>query len=72
MCESRHLPAETLIIFDKIQKCPTALNALKYFREKANEYYAIAAGKVKKRFENMGVLKRLIRSFQRFLFNAHL
>ncbi|MGI6602322.1 MAG: ATP-binding protein [Saccharofermentanales bacterium] len=38
------LPAETLIIFDEIQECSEALNALKYFREKANEYHVIAAG----------------------------
>lgn len=38
------LPYETLIIFDEIQECPAALNSLKYFREKANEYHIIAAG----------------------------
>lgn len=38
------LPGETLIIFDEIQECPEALNALKYFREKANEYHVVAAG----------------------------
>lgn len=38
------LPGETLIIFDEIQECPSALNALKYFKEKANEYHVIAAG----------------------------
>lgn len=38
------LPEETLIIFDEIQKCPEALNSLKYFKEKANEYHVIAAG----------------------------
>ena len=38
------LPRETLIIFDEIQECPDALNALKYFREKANEYHVVAAG----------------------------
>ena len=37
-------PGETLIIFDEIQECPAALNALKYFKEKANEYHVIAAG----------------------------
>lgn len=35
---------ETLIIFDEIQECPEALNTLKYFKEKANEYHVIAAG----------------------------
>jgi len=38
------IPAETLIIFDEIQECSAALNALKYFREKANEYHVITAG----------------------------
>ena len=38
------LPKETLIIFDEIQECPAALNALKYFKEKANNYHVIAAG----------------------------
>jgi len=38
------IPSETLIIFDEIQECPSALNALKYFREKANEYHVISAG----------------------------
>ena len=37
-------PAETLIIFDEIQECPEALNTLKYFKEKANEYHVVAAG----------------------------
>ena len=37
-------PRETLIIFDEVQECPEALNALKYFKEKANEYHVIAAG----------------------------
>ena len=38
------LPGETLVIFDEVQECPSALNALKYFKEKANEYHVIAAG----------------------------
>ena len=38
------IPGETLVIFDEIQECPEALNALKYFREKANDYHIIAAG----------------------------
>lgn len=37
-------PGKTLIVFDEIQECPPALNALKYFKEKANEYHVIAAG----------------------------
>jgi len=40
------LPGETLIIFDEIQECPEALNTLKYFKEKANEYHVIAAGRL--------------------------
>ena len=38
------LPQDTLVIFDEVQECPAALNALKYFKEKANEYHVIAAG----------------------------
>ena len=38
------VPGKTLIIFDEIQECPEALNSLKYFKEKANEYHVIAAG----------------------------
>ena len=38
------LPEKTLIIFDEVQECPEALNSLKYFREKANEYHVVAAG----------------------------
>ena len=38
------IPEETLIVFDEIQECSEALNALKYFREYANEYHIMAAG----------------------------
>ena len=38
------LPEKTLIIFDEIQECPNALNALKYFNEEANEYHIVCAG----------------------------
>ena len=38
------LPGETLLIFDEVQECPHALNALKYFKEKANGYHVVAAG----------------------------
>lgn len=38
------LPEETLVLFDEIQECPEALNTLKYFKEKANDYHVIAAG----------------------------
>lgn len=38
------LSQKTLIIFDEIQECPEALNTLKYFKEKANDYHIIAAG----------------------------
>lgn len=37
-------PKTTLIIFDEIQECPAALNSLKYFCEKANEYHVVTAG----------------------------
>lgn len=38
------IPEKTLIVFDEIQECPNALNALKYFEEEANEYHIISAG----------------------------
>ena len=44
ICGEKIEPEKTLIIFDEIQECPEALNALKYFKEKANEYHVIAAG----------------------------
>ena len=37
-------PQKTLIIFDEIQECSAALNALKYFNENAREYCVITAG----------------------------
>lgn len=42
--EKKIEPEKTLIIFDEIQECPEALNSLKYFKEKANEYHVICAG----------------------------
>ena len=44
IAETKIEPEETLIVFDEIQECPEALNALKYFKEKAGEYHVIAAG----------------------------
>ena len=38
------LQRDTLIVFDEIQECSAALNALKYFKEKANDYHVMAAG----------------------------
>ena len=38
------IPEKTLIIFDEIQECPNALNSLKYFCEKADEYHIASAG----------------------------
>lgn len=38
------LPGETLIIFDEIQECLPALNALKYFNENAPKYHIACAG----------------------------
>lgn len=37
-------PERHLIIFDEVQECPEALNSLKYFYEKANQYHVISAG----------------------------
>ncbi|MCD7849051.1 MAG: ATP-binding protein [Parabacteroides sp.] len=42
--DSPILPHRTLIIFDEIQECNKALNALKYFCEDAPEYAVVAAG----------------------------
>ena len=44
ICGEKILPGETLLLFDEVQECPEALNSLKYFCEKANEYHIIAAG----------------------------
>jgi len=38
------IPGKTLLVFDEIQECPEALNALKYFNENAAEYDIICAG----------------------------
>ena len=38
------IPGETLIIFDEIQECESALNSLKYFCEDAPQYHIVAAG----------------------------
>jgi predicted AAA+ superfamily ATPase len=35
---------DTLIVFDEVQECPSALNSLKYFNEKAPELHIAAAG----------------------------
>ena len=37
-------PGKSLIIFDEIQECNAALNALKYFCENAPEYHVVCAG----------------------------
>ena len=44
IAEEKIEPGKHLIIFDEVQECPEALNTLKYFYEKANEYHVIAAG----------------------------
>ena len=41
---TRITPGDTLIILDEIQACPSALTALKYFNERANEYHIACAG----------------------------
>lgn len=38
------LENDTLLFFDEIQECKSALNALKYFKEDAPDYHVIAAG----------------------------
>lgn len=43
-CGFKLTPRDTLIIFDEIQECSEALNALKYFSEEAPDYDIIAAG----------------------------
>lgn len=40
----RILPGRTLVIFDEVQECPSALTSLKYFCEEAPEYAVAAAG----------------------------
>jgi predicted AAA+ superfamily ATPase len=37
-------PKNTLIFFDEIQACKSAITSLKYFKEDASEYHIIAAG----------------------------
>lgn len=44
ICGKKIEPENHLIIFDEVQECPEALNSLKYFYEKANEYHIISAG----------------------------
>ena len=44
IAEKKIEPEKTLIIFDEIQECSSALNSLKYFNEKCNAYHIIAAG----------------------------
>ena len=61
MLEKIH-PLDTLIIFDEVQECLEALNALKYFKEKANEYHVIAAGCL------LGTL--LVKSNEKFMYGA--
>ena len=40
----KFVPGETLLVFDEIQDCPDALNALKYFHEEKRELHVAAAG----------------------------
>lgn len=44
MASGKKITTDTLIIFDEIQACEEALNALKYFCEEAPEYYIACAG----------------------------
>lgn len=38
------VPEKTLLVFDEIQRCPRALNSLKYFCEENPEYAIVSAG----------------------------
>ena len=38
------IPGSTLVVFDEIQECPKAIQALKYFCENLPELHVIAAG----------------------------
>ena len=38
------VPGKTLVVFDEVQTCPSALGSLKRFQETAPEYHVIAAG----------------------------
>lgn len=44
LASGEKITPDTLIIFDEIQACEEALNALKYFCEEAPEYYVASAG----------------------------
>lgn len=44
LASGQKITTETLLIFDEIQACPSALNSLKYFCEDAPEYYIACAG----------------------------
>lgn len=44
MASGQKITENTLIVFDEIQACPEALNALKYFYEDAPQYYVASAG----------------------------
>lgn len=44
LCNVRITQEDTLIIFDEIQECDRALNALKFLNENAKGYHIIAAG----------------------------
>lgn len=44
LCDTEITPGDTLIVFDEIQLCPTALKSLKYWQEDAGEYCVAAAG----------------------------
>lgn len=44
LASGQRITKNTLIVFDEIQSCNSALNALKYFCENASEYYVVCAG----------------------------
>ena len=42
--DKKIIPGKTLVVFDEIQDCPRAIQALKYFCENLSELHLIAAG----------------------------
>lgn len=44
LASGQRITKNTLIIFDEIQSCNNALNALKYFCENASDHYVVCAG----------------------------
>ncbi len=79
-CQQPIIAGRTLIIFDEIQECEEALNALKYFCDDAPQYHIIAAGSLlgvavkKKRMTvpvgKVTVMKMFPVTFKEFLYSS--